>query len=54
MPGEKIDLNGVNIHYEKVGTGSIVVLLLPGGIGKLRKRVGTDYFFLCAAPVTAI
>lgn len=34
MRGEKVDVNGYQIHYEKVGTGGNIVLLLPGGIGK--------------------
>lgn len=35
MLGQKLEVNGVELHYEKIGTGSTVVLLLPGGIGKL-------------------
>lgn len=34
MPGKKIAVAGVQIHYEKHGTGSKVVLLMPGGTGK--------------------
>ena len=31
---EKIELNGYPIHYEKFGSGSEVVLLIPGSLGK--------------------
>ena len=34
MSGQKINVNGVNIYYEIHGTGSQVVLLMPGGTGK--------------------
>ena len=34
IPGQLVELNGLEIHYEKVGTGLIVLLLLPGGIGE--------------------
>ena len=30
----KFDINGYPIHYEKFGTGSEVVLLIPGALGK--------------------
>lgn len=36
MLGTKIEVNGIDLHYEKVGTGSMVILLLPGGIGTTR------------------
>ncbi|CAG2109589.1 unnamed protein product, partial [Medioppia subpectinata] len=29
--GQKVAVNGFNIHYERVGTGQHTVLLLPGG-----------------------
>ncbi|RWS06780.1 valacyclovir hydrolase-like protein [Dinothrombium tinctorium] len=32
----KIQLNGIGIHYEKVGTGNVVVGLLPGALGTAR------------------
>lgn len=31
--GEKIDINGSGIYYEKFGTGSQPILILPGGTG---------------------
>ncbi|XP_054159966.1 valacyclovir hydrolase-like [Oppia nitens] len=34
--GQFVDVDGVKIHYEKVGTGPRVLLLLPGGIGTSR------------------
>ena len=33
ISGHYIELDGLKIHYEKVGTGPSVLLLLPGGIG---------------------
>ncbi|RWS02616.1 valacyclovir hydrolase-like protein [Dinothrombium tinctorium] len=36
MRGEKLEVNGINIHYEKVGNGSNIVLLLPGVLGTSR------------------
>ena len=33
ISGHYIELDGLKIHYEKVGTGPFVLLLLPGGIG---------------------
>ncbi|RWS05025.1 valacyclovir hydrolase-like protein [Dinothrombium tinctorium] len=36
MSAHKIDVNGISIHYEKVGRGPNVVLLLPGGLGSTR------------------
>src|SRR6266487_483429 len=36
MFGEKIEVNGIFIHYEKVGSGKNVLLLLPGGLGTTR------------------
>lgn len=35
MPSFYEEVDGVRIHYEKVGTGSQVLLLIPGAIGKL-------------------
>lgn len=32
MPFQEVD--GVNIHYEKVGSGDMVLLLIPGAIGE--------------------
>ena len=32
--GQKIDINGLGIYYEKHGTGSLPVLILPGGTGE--------------------
>ena len=34
MPSFFEEVDGVRIHYEKVGTGSQVLLLIPGAIGK--------------------
>ncbi|RWS13813.1 valacyclovir hydrolase-like protein [Dinothrombium tinctorium] len=36
MRGEKVEVNGINIHYEKVGNGPNIVLLLPGALGTSR------------------
>ncbi|RWS26616.1 valacyclovir hydrolase-like protein [Leptotrombidium deliense] len=36
MRGQKVEVNGINIHYEKIGNGSHVVLLLPGALGTSR------------------
>lgn len=30
-----IEINGNQIHYEKYGTGSQIVLLIPGALGML-------------------
>ena len=35
MSGEKIDLDGVSVYYEKFGTGDHILFLLPGVLGKL-------------------
>lgn len=35
MPSYFEEVDGVNIHYEKVGNGSQVLLLIPGAIGKI-------------------
>ena len=35
MLGNKLDINGYSIHYEKIGFGNEYLLFLPGGIGKL-------------------
>ena len=32
---ETFEINGYPIHYEKFGTGSEVVLLIPGALGEL-------------------
>lgn len=34
MPSFFEEIDGVKIHYEKVGTGDQVLLLIPGAIGK--------------------
>jgi hypothetical protein len=31
--GEKISVNGINIHYERVGNGGENLLLLSGALG---------------------
>ncbi|CAG2182959.1 unnamed protein product, partial [Oppiella nova] len=36
MLGQKIEIDGILIHFEKVGTGPEKVLLLPGGLGTSR------------------
>lgn len=33
MHGLKVNVDGINIHYERVGTGEHHVLLLPGSLG---------------------
>jgi hypothetical protein len=33
QPKEFVFVNGYKIHYEKIGKGSSVVLVLPGGFG---------------------
>ncbi|CAG2115724.1 unnamed protein product, partial [Medioppia subpectinata] len=40
--GQKVAVNGFNIHYEKVGTGQHTVLLLPGAIGSTRSDFGAQ------------
>ena len=35
-PGQYITIQGLKIHYEKLGVGSQAVLLLPGGLGSTR------------------
>lgn len=35
MPSFFEEVDGVRIHYEKVGSGPQVLLLIPGAIGKL-------------------
>ena len=30
----KVEVNGAEIHYEQVGTGKNIVLLLPGALGE--------------------
>ena len=34
--GQKVSIKGINIHYEKVGTGDHNLLLLPGALGSTR------------------
>ncbi|CAG2159277.1 unnamed protein product [Oppiella nova] len=36
MLGQKVSVDGLNIHYERVGTGKHTVLLLPGALGSTR------------------
>ncbi|XP_054156809.1 valacyclovir hydrolase-like [Oppia nitens] len=36
MPGQKIAVNGLQIHYERIGNGNHTVLLLPGAFGTSR------------------
>lgn len=36
MLGQLVEVNGQKLHYEKVGTGKTVVLLLPGLMGSTR------------------
>lgn len=38
MRGKKIEVNGIEIHYETVGNGPHVVLMLPGALGMSSKR----------------
>ena len=37
MPSFFEEVDGVKLHYEKVGNGPQVLLLIPGAIGKCRK-----------------
>lgn len=34
--GEKVSINGIDIHYERVGNGEHKLLLLPGALGSIR------------------
>ncbi|RWS18733.1 Biphenyl hydrolase-like (serine hydrolase: breast epithelial mucin-associated antigen) [Leptotrombidium deliense] len=34
--GERLEIDGISIHYEKIGRGPNVVLFLPGGLGSTR------------------
>ena len=34
--GQKVGVNGVDIHFERVGTGDHTLLLLPGALGSTR------------------
>lgn len=42
MLGQKVEIDGIWIHYERVGTGPEKVLLLPGGLGNELSRFGTE------------
>lgn len=33
------DIDGVRIHYEKVGNGEQVILLIPGAIGEFNLKL---------------
>ncbi|KAI1304596.1 Valacyclovir hydrolase [Halotydeus destructor] len=35
-PGQRVEVNGTMVHYEKVGRGPQAVLLMPGGTGTTR------------------
>lgn len=39
-PGHFLEVGGFKLHYEKLGSGSHVVLLLPGGLGSTRTDFG--------------
>lgn len=34
--GQKVEVDGIDIYYEKAGTGDHVVFFLPGALGKNR------------------
>jgi len=36
MPGQLIEIDGLQIHYEKVGNGPNFIFLMPGGVGTLK------------------
>ena len=48
----KTEVNGVNLHYEKVGSGEHVVLLINGAFGKNMPL--PVFFFLCLFHVALI
>jgi len=40
MSGEKIDLDGVSVYYEKFGSGDHILFLLPGVLGTIETDFG--------------
>lgn len=47
MPSFFEEVDGVKIHYERVGTGSQVLLLIPGAIGKSQTNYHISFKFTC-------
>ena len=33
--GHRVEVNGINVYYEKVGNGSTTLILLPGYCGNV-------------------
>ena len=42
----KFDINGYPIHYEKFGSGSEVVLLIPGALGEFKLKIYVNNYVL--------